>query len=377
MKLQEYQSKTLFTMYHIPIPDGRIADSAEQVRRITKDLGGKAVLKAQVLSGSRGKAGGIKLVQSVEEAEAAACDLLQQSINDLEVQKILVEQIVNVESELYFSISNDRVHQKPVLIASAFGGMEIEEISKVTPKKIVKQIIDPLLGLRDYQLRDVAINMDLDRKYWQDFGEIIKNLWKVYVDCDATLVEVNPLAITTNETLIALDAKIIMDDNALFRHPSLAEIRDRSSESEEEVKAQKAGLEYIKMQGNIGCLVNGAGLAMATLDLVKSMGGEPANFLDIGGGADAQKVETALRIILEDKRVKSVLINVFGGITRCDEVARGMISVLNQLHPQIPLVVRLSGTRAEQALALLKHSTFLTANSLTEAARLAVQKAEG
>ena len=291
------------------------------------------------------------------------------------MQKILVEQLISVESEVYFSISNDTVHQKPVLIASAFGGMEIEEIIKESPKKIVKQVIDPLLGLRDYQLRDVAINMDLDRKYWQDFGEIIKNLWKVYVDCDATLVEVNPLAITSNGALLALDAKIIMDDNALFRHPSLAEIRDRSSESKEEVEAQKAGLEYITMNGNIGCLVNGAGLAMATLDLVKSMGGEPANFLDIGGGADAQKVETALRIILEDTRVRSVLINVFGGITRCDEVARGMISVLNQMNPQIPLVVRLSGTRAEQALALLKHSTFLTATSLTEAARLAVQKA--
>ncbi len=375
MKLQEYQSKTLFTMYQIPIPDGRVADSAEQVKRITNDLGGKAVLKAQVLSGSRGKAGGIRLVNSTEEAEAAARELFLQPINDLEVQKILVEQMISVESEIYFSISNDRVHQKPVLIASAFGGMEIEEISKESPQKIVKQVIDPLLGLRDYQLRDVAINMDLDRKYWQDFGEIIKNLWKVYVDCDATLVEVNPLAITSNGALLALDAKIIMDDNALFRHPSLAEIRDRSSESKEEVEAQKAGLEYITMNGNIGCLVNGAGLAMATLDLVKSMGGEPANFLDIGGGADAQKVETALRIILEDTRVRSVLINVFGGITRCDEVARGMISVLNQMNPQIPLVVRLSGTRAEQALALLKHSTFLTATSLTEAARLAVQKA--
>ena len=362
-------------MYQIPIPDGRVADSAEQVKRITNDLGGKAVLKAQVLSGSRGKAGGIRLVNSTEEAEAAARELFLQPINDLEVQKILVEQMISVESEIYFSISNDRVHQKPVLIASAFGGMEIEEISKESPQKIVKQVIDPLLGLRDYQLRDVAINMDLDRKYWQDFGEIIKNLWKVYVDCDATLVEVNPLAITSNGALLALDAKIIMDDNALFRHPSLAEIRDRSSESKEEVEAQKAGLEYITMNGNIGCLVNGAGLAMATLDLVKSMGGEPANFLDIGGGADAQKVETALRIILEDTRVRSVLINVFGGITRCDEVARGMISVLNQMNPQIPLVVRLSGTRAEQALALLKHSTFLTATSLTEAARLAVQKA--
>jgi len=375
MKLQEYQSKTLFTMYQIPIPDGRVADSVEQVKRITNDLGGKVVLKAQVLSGSRGKVGGIRLVDSVEEAEEAARDLFLQPINDLEVQKILVEQIISVESEIYFSISNDRINQKPVLIASAFGGMEIEEISKKSPHKIVKQVIDPLLGLRDYQLRDVAINMDLDRKYWQDFGEIIKNLWKVYVECDATLVEVNPLAITSNGSLLALDAKIIMDDNALFRHPSLAEIRDRSSESKEEVEAQKAGLEYIKMNGNIGCLVNGAGLAMATLDLVKSMGGEPANFLDIGGGADAQKVETAMRIILEDKRVRSVLINVFGGITRCDEVARGMISVLNQVNPQIPLVVRLSGTRAEQALALLKHSTFLTATSLTEAARLAVQKA--
>jgi len=375
MKLQEYQSKVLFTMYTIPIPNGRIAETANEVRKISTELGGKVVIKAQVLVGGRGKAGGVRIAKTNDEAEEFANQILGMEIKELPVRKVLVEEAVSIDKEIYLSISNDRNTQKPVLMASSSGGMEIEEVSRVSPEKITRRIIDPLLGLRDYQLRDVAINIDLDRIYWQEFSEIVHNLWRVYVDCDATLVEVNPLAITSEGRIIALDAKIILDDNALFRHANLADLRDKDAELSGEMDGRKIGVSFIRMNGNIGCLVNGAGLAMATMDIIKNMGGEPANFLDIGGGANAEKVTDSLRLILNDPNVKSVLINVFGGITRCDEVAKGVINACKAINVKQPIVVRLVGTNDQEGMNLLKGSKLIPAKSLMDAARIAVKEA--
>lgn len=375
MKLQEYQSKILFTMYGIPVPNGRIAESVAEIKQICEELGGRVVIKAQVLSGGRGKAGGVRVAKTIEEAEAYAGQILGKEINGLPVRKVLVDEMVSIDKEIYLSIANDRNSQKPLLMASSFGGMDIEEVSRGNPEKIVKRVIDPLLGLRDYQLRDVAINIDLDRAYWQEFSTIINQLWKVYVDCDATLVEINPLVITSEKRLSALDAKIVLDDNALFRHPNLSDFRDINAEPPTEIQGRKIGVSFIKMDGNIGCLVNGAGLAMATMDIIKELGGEAANFLDIGGGANAKKVEDSLRLILEDEKVKAILINVFGGITRCDEVAKGILSAFKEIHTKIPIVVRLVGTNAEEGLRLLQGTDLIPAKSLHEAATIAVRKA--
>ncbi|PKO02943.1 MAG: ADP-forming succinate--CoA ligase subunit beta [Chloroflexi bacterium HGW-Chloroflexi-5] len=375
MKLQEYQSKILFTMYGIPVPNGRIAESVDEIKQICEELGGRVVIKAQVLSGGRGKAGGVRVAKTIEEAEEYAGQILGKEINGLPVRKVLVDEMVSIDKEIYLSIANDRNSQKPLLMASSFGGMDIEEVSRGNPEKIVKRVIDPLLGLRDYQLRDVAINIDLDRAYWQEFSTIINQLWKVYVGCDATLVEINPLVITSEKRLSALDAKIVLDDNALFRHPNLSDFRDIHAEPPTEIQGRKIGVSFIKMDGNIGCLVNGAGLAMATMDIITELGGEAANFLDIGGGANAKKVEDSLRLILEDEKVKSILINVFGGITRCDEVAKGILSAFKEIHTKIPIVVRLVGTNDEEGLRLLQGTDLIPAKSLYEAATIAVRKA--
>lgn len=375
MKLQEYQSKILFTMYNIPIPNGRIAESISEVKQISEELGGRVVIKAQVLTGGRGKAGGVRIAKTIDEAEEYAGQILGKEINGLLVRKVLVDEMVSIDKEIYLSIANDRLSQKPILMASSFGGMDIEEVSHNNPEKIVKRVIDPLLGLRDYQLRDVAINIDLDRIYWQDFSKILNQLWNVYVDCDATLAEINPLVITSEKKFSALDAKVILDDNALFRHPNLSDFRDKEAEPATEIQGRKIGVSFIKMDGNIGCLVNGAGLAMATMDIIKDLGGEAANFLDIGGGANAKKVEDSLRLILADEKVKAILINVFGGITRCDEVARGILSAFKEIHTKIPIVVRLVGTNDEEGLRLLQGTDLTPARSLLEAATIAVRKA--
>jgi len=375
MKLQEYQSKILFTMYGIPVPNGRIAESISEVKQISEELGGMVVIKAQVLTGGRGKAGGVRIAKTISEAEEYAGQILGNKINGLLVRKVLVDEIVSIDKEIYLSIANDRNTQKPVLMASSFGGMEIEEVSRNNPERIIKRVIDPLLGLRDYQLRDVAINIDLDRSYWQDFSNIINQLWKVYVDSDASLVEINPLVIKSEKKLIALDAKIVLDDNALFRHPNLSDFRDINAEPPTEIQGRKIGVSFIKMDGNIGCLVNGAGLAMATMDIIKELGGEAANFLDIGGGANSKKVEDSLRLILSDEKVKAILINVFGGITRCDEVAKGILSAFNEIKTKIPIVVRLVGTNDEEGLRLLQGSDLIPAKSLREAAEIAVRMA--
>jgi succinyl-CoA synthetase beta subunit len=289
---------------------------------------------------------------------------------------VLVDEAASIENEIYFSVTNDRNARSPVMIASAEGGMEIEAVAAKTPEKIVKVRIDPLLGLRDYQARDVAASIDLPRDYWKDFGKIAAGLWRVYSEQDATLAEINPLVITTDHRLLALDGKMLIDDNALYRHADLVEMRDVDEEEPSEAEARKYGLSYIKLDGNIGCMVNGAGLAMTSMDIVKLYGGEPANFLDIGGGAAADKVAAAMRIILADPNVRAVLLNIFGGITRCDEVAHGILEATSQIKPKAPMVVRLVGTNAEQGRRLLADAKMITAETLADAAQKAVAAAK-
>ncbi len=372
MKLHEYQSKTLFSKYGVPIPKGRVAATAAEAKQIAEELGGRVVIKSQVLVGGRGKAGGIRLAKSPEEAEALATQILGMEIKGLPVRKVLVDEAANINSEIYLGITNDRAARKPVMMASSAGGVEIEEVARVTPEKIVRELIDPLLGLRDYQARDIAAGIDLPRAHWRAFSKIARGLWEVYQASDATLAEINPLVVTSENNLLAVDGKMVLDDNALFRHSDLAEMRDLDVEAPSEIEARKYGLSYIKLDGNIGCMVNGAGLAMTTMDIIKLFGGEPANFLDIGGGAGHEKVAAALRIILSDKNVKAVLFNVFGGITRGDEVARGVLAALDEIQTQVPMVVRLVGTNAEEGRQLLADADMITAETLAEAAQKAV-----
>ncbi|MBN1371991.1 MAG: ADP-forming succinate--CoA ligase subunit beta [Anaerolineaceae bacterium] len=377
MKLHEYQSKQIFAKYGVSIPRGRVVTTAGEVKHLAEELGNRVVIKAQVLVGGRGKAGGIRLAKTAKEAEELATHILGMELKGLPVRKILVDEAVSITKEIYLGITNDRTARKPVIMASSAGGVDIEEVAARTPEKIVKVHIDPLLGLREYQARDLALAIDLPRNLWRSFSDVAAGLWNAYVACDATLAEINPLVITNEQRLLALDGKMVVDDNALPRHPELNEMRDMDVEDEAEVEARKYGLSYISLDGEIGCMVNGAGLAMATMDIIKLSGGEPANFLDIGGGASAEKVAAALRIILADSKVKAVLFNIFGGITRCDEVARGILTALKEVNTQVPMVVRLVGTNAEEGRRLLAEANMATAETLLEAAQKAVAIAKG
>jgi succinyl-CoA synthetase beta subunit len=372
MKLHEYQSKQIFSKYGIPIPKGRVATTAEEARNIAVELGGRVVIKSQVLVGGRGKAGGIRVAKDPREAEELATQILAMEIKGLPVRKVLVDEAANISKEIYLGITNDRAARKPVMMSSSAGGVEIEEVARISPEKIIKEHIDPLLGLKDYQARDIAIGIDLPKQHWKLFNQIASGLWHAYQDCDATLAEINPLVITEDNRLIALDGKMLLDDNALFHHPDLAELRDLDVEAPSEIEARKYGLSFIKLDGNIGCMVNGAGLAMTTMDIIKLFGGEPANFLDIGGGAGSDKVAAAMKIILTDPNVKTVLLNIFGGITRCDEVARGILVALEEVKPKVPMVVRLVGTNADEGRKLLLDANMITADTLADAAQKAV-----
>ncbi len=317
-----------------------------------------------------------KLAKNSQEAGQLATQILRMEIKGLPVRKVLVDEAAAFDQEIYFAITNDRAARKPVMMASSAGGVEIEEVAATTPEKIVKVHMDPLLGLRDYQARDIAASIDLPRQNWKEFISIASGLWRAYSENDATLAEINPLVITKDKRLMALDGKMMIDDNALFRHTDLAEMRDIDEEAPAETEARKYGLTYIKLDGNIGCMVNGAGLAMTSMDIVKLSGGEPANFLDIGGGAGAEKVAAALRIILSDPNVKAVLFNIFGGITRCDEVARGILTAMAEVKPKVPMVVRLVGTNAEEGRQLLADANMITATTLIDAAQKAVAAAK-
>ncbi len=376
MRLHEYQSKEIFTQYHIPIPRGHLASTPEEAKHIAEELIGPVVLKAQVLIGGRGKAGGIRLVKSPDEAEEEASKILGEKIKDIPVLRLLVEEAVNIQQEIYFGMTVDRQNGEILMIASAEGGVNIEEIARKTPDRIAKVSLNPLLGLRDFQARNLAAEIEIPRRFWRSFNAIALNLYQAFSHLDATLAEINPLVITGDDHLVALDGKIILDDNALFRHPEFVDKRDLSIESPQEAEARKFGLSYVKLNGSIGCLVNGAGLAMATMDIIQLKGGQPANFLDIGGGASAEKVVAALRIILADPQVKTVLINIFGGITRCDEVAMGIKQALDEIQTVIPFVIRLVGTNESEGREILANAQLETATTLLEAAEKAVAKSK-
>lgn len=382
MNLHEYQAKALFSTYGIAVPEGRIASSAEEAVNAASELGGALwVVKAQAHTGGRGKAGGVKLARSLEEMEAAAREMLgmclvthQTGAQGLPVSKVLVEQGSSIERELYLGVLLDRSRSRIAFMASAAGGMNIEEVAADTPEKILTTSIDPAAGLQPYQGRYLAFGLGLESGQVKAFGKILASLYRLYLEQDASLVEINPLIVTPEGELVALDAKINIDDSALYRHENIRALRDISQEDEREAKAAEHDLNYISLDGAIGCMVNGAGLAMATMDLVKLQGGEPANFLDVGGGTTAERVTEAFKLILSDSKVKTVLVNIFGGIVRCDLIAEGIIAAVKKLGMQVPVVVRLQGTNAAQGLDMLEQSglDFITAEDFTEAAQKAV-----
>ena len=377
MNLQEYQSKRIFAKAGIPIPQGEVAATPSEARDIALRLGGKVVVKSQVLVGGRGKAGGIKVANNADEAEALADKILGMNIKGLTVKKVLIDEAADIRKEIYLGAVLDRARRRVVLMASSEGGVEIEQVAAETPEKIITMPVHPFLGLRDYQARQLADGIGLPKEHINDFIKIARSLYQTYIDSDASLAEINPLVITGANKLVALDGKIVLDDSALFRHPDLAEMRDPDEEDASERDARRYGLSYIHLDGEIGCMVNGAGLAMATMDIVKFYGGNPANFLDVGGGAQSDKVAAALRIILSDSRVKAVLINIFGGITRCDEVARGVLEAIKTLDVAVPFVVRLVGTNEEEGRRILAEANLITATSLADAAEKAVAAANG
>ena len=375
MKLQEYQSKRLFARYGVPIPRGDVATTPEEARHIAGRLGSRVVIKSQVLVGGRGKAGGIRLASSPDEAEEIADQILGMNIKGLTVKKVLIDEAADIDTEIYLGIVIDRAQRRPVMMASAEGGVEIEEVARVTPERIVKVAIDPFLGLQTFQGRELAFGIGLSKDLVRDFVKIAGGLYQAFVESDASLAEINPLVVTGEGKLLAVDGKVLLDDNALFRHFELAEMRDADSETPEEEEARRHGLSYVKLDGEIGCMVNGAGLAMATMDIIKLYGGEPANFLDIGGGAQADKVAAALRIILSDPNVMAVLFNIFGGITRCDEVAKGILEALAEIETNVPMVARLVGTNEEEGRRILAEAEMATATTLAEGAHKAVAAA--
>jgi succinyl-CoA synthetase beta subunit len=398
LKLQEFQAKRIFGQYGVPVPAGEVATTPAEAAAIAGRLGGPVVIKAQVLVGGRGKAGGIRLAQSPAEAEVVAGQILGMEIKGLIVKKVLVDPAADIRQELYLGTVIDRARRRAVVMASSEGGVDIEEVATRAPEKIIQVAVDPCLGLKDYQVRDLAMGIELPREQVGAFAQICRGLYDAFVSCDASLAEINPLAVLRSPasagrspaspgrspasaggdgSLLALDGKLVLDDNALFRHPELAAMRDEDEETPEERQARLNGLSYVKLDGQIGCMVNGAGLAMATMDIIKHYGSAPANFLDIGGGAKADKVAAALRIILADPNVKAVLFNIFGGITRCDEVARGILQALQEVPPAVPMVVRLVGTNDVEGRAILAQANMLTAETLAEAAQKAVAVARG
>ncbi len=377
MKLHEYQSKAIFAKYGIPIPKGTIAENAEHARQVASQIGNKVVIKSQVLVGGRGKAGGIKVAATPDEAEKLADQILAMQIKGLPVRKVLVDEAINIAREIYLGVVVDRAARRATMMGSSAGGVEIEEVARVTPEKIVRVAIDPALGLQEFQARELAFAIGIDKSNVREFVTIALGLYRAFVDVDASLAEINPLVVTGEGKLIAADGKIVLDDNALYRHLDLEQLRDVDEESSEEQQARKAGLSYVKLDGNIGCMVNGAGLAMATMDVIKFYGGEPANFLDIGGGAKADKVKVALEIILSDPNVKAVLFNIFGGITRGDEVARGIVEGLKGVKTNVPMVARIVGTNAEEGRKILASANMITAETLEEGAQKAVAAARG
>ena len=386
MNLHEYQSKQLFESYGIPVPKGKAIQQLEELDAATQALGGDGwAVKAQVHAGGRGKAGGVKITHSLEEAKQAATEMLGNSLvthqtdaNGMPINTLLIESLTDIADELYLSILVDRASRRITIMASTEGGMNIEEVAAETPEKILTEVISPIAGFQPYIARNLAFALGLEGQQIRQFSGILKALITLLIEKDASLMEINPLVVTQEGNLMALDAKINFDDNALFRHPEITALRDLSQEDERESKAAEFELNYIHLDGDIGCMVNGAGLAMATMDLIKLHGGEPANFLDVGGGATAERVAEAFKIILSDPAVKGVLVNIFGGIVRCDLIAEGIIQAVNEVNVSVPVVVRLEGTNAQQGRELLANSgmNIITAETLADAADKVVAAAK-
>lgn len=376
MKIHEYQAKELFAAYDIPVKKQILCHTADEAvdaySRLNVPL---VVLKAQVLTGGRGKAGGIKLADSPEKVKANAEAILGIKIKDIPVDRILVTEAADIKKEYYMSIVVDRNTKSALLMLSSDGGIDIEEVAHSTPERIYKFQIDPLLGTPDFFTRKVTFSLFTDIKLINQLSHIIKSLYKLMLETDASLAEINPLVLTPDDTLVAVDAKMTFDDNALYRHPQIAALFEPTEEEKKEKEAKATGFSYVHLGGEIGCMVNGAGLAMATMDLIKRYRGKPANFLDIGGSSNSEKVVHAMKLLLQDSDVKVVLINIFGGITRCDDVANGLLKAFEQIDTDIPVVVRLTGTNEELGRALLKDSKLYVANTMSEATRMAVNLA--
>jgi succinyl-CoA synthetase beta subunit len=387
MNLHEYQAKQLMVEFGVPVPQGRAVATADEALAAAKELGGERwVVKAQVHAGGRGKAGGVKLVTGEEAVQRAAGEMLgrrlvtqQSGAEGLPINKVLVEAVSEIAQELYLGVLVDRSTRRVTFMASAAGGMDIEQVAAETPEKILTVAVDPAAGLQAYQVRKIGFGLGLSGELQKDLYRVMSGLYRLFLDLDASLVEINPLVVTGEGRLLALDAKINLDDNALYRQPSLVELRDPSQEDEKEHTAAEHGLNYITLDGNIGCMVNGAGLAMATMDLIKLCGGEPANFLDVGGGTTAERVSTAFNLILSDAKVKAILVNIFGGIVRCDLIAEGIIQAVQEGDIQVPVVVRLEGTNVEQGRKLLQESglAIIAAEGLSDAAEKVVAAAGG
>ncbi len=375
MNLHEYQAKRVFARYGVPIPKGDVATTPDQARDIAQELGGRVIVKSQVLTGGRGKAGGIRLANNPDHAEELAAKIIGMDIRGFRVRKVLLDVAADIRSEIYLAILIDRSRRKPMIIASEAGGIDIEQVASETPEKIFKIYIDPMIGLRSYQTTFIAAGIGLPKAMWKECHQVAVGLYRSFKAVDASLAEINPLVVTGEGHLLAVDGKLSIDDNALFRQTELVELRDIDEETASERKAREYGLSYIQLDGNIGCMVNGAGLAMATMDVIKLYGGEPANFLDIGGGATTESVTAALGIILTDTNVKAILFNVFGGIVRGDEVARGIVASLSNIKSNVPMIVRLLGTNAEEGMEILAEAKMETAVTLTDAAKKAVAAA--
>ncbi|MFI4936983.1 MAG: ADP-forming succinate--CoA ligase subunit beta [Candidatus Berkiellales bacterium] len=383
MNLHEYQAKRLFSDFGLPVPKGMVARSADEALLAVNTLGTEhLVVKAQVHAGGRGKAGGVKIVKTSDELLKTARELLHKRLVTYQtteegqpINELLIEEVSNIKKELYLGAVLDRSSQRVVIMASTEGGVDIEKVAHETPEKILKIQVDPLLGVMPFQARDIGFKWGLTLDQIKQLTTIMIGLGKMFVDCDLSLIEVNPLVITEAGNLLCLDGKVNIDDNALYRHPKLADLRDPRQEDDREIRAREWELSYIALDGNIGCMVNGAGLAMATMDLIKLHGGAPANFLDVGGGATKERVSEAFKIILSDKHVKGVLVNIFGGIVRCDLIAEGIIGAVSEVGIQIPVVVRLEGNRAKEASELLQKSglNIIAANDLTDAAKQIVK----
>jgi len=377
LKLQEYRSKEILARHGVPLLGGATATTPEQARAAAADIAGPVVVKAQVLVGGRGKAGGVKLAANPDETADRAREIIGLDIKGTTVKTVLVAPAAEIAHEYYLGLILDRATRAITVIASAEGGVEIEETAKTSPEAILRLRLHPLIGLQEHQVRRVGFFLGIPAELRNDFAAVLRGLHAAFMESDADLAEVNPLVVTDGGRLLALDAKIVLDDSALPRHPDLEAMRDLNEEEPSEIAAREAGISFIKLEGTIGCMVNGAGLAMTTMDLVKLAGGEPANFLDIGGGAKADRVAAAFRIILDDPNVEAILINIFGGITRGDEVARGIVEARAGLTRDVPMVVRIVGTNADEAEPILAEANLITADSLDDAAAKAVAAAEG